>query len=231
MTAFFNTELKTGSLIENMGNFFFVPVRVLFEGKSYTKVDNVFLSQESHEKSGTIAKIIKISLAVLLLIPGVILGSVFKGLAYLQCPVREAADAFQAAINVKRVLIEGETTDIELFGEPKELDPSIDSFQRGVPYDWLEENIPSPRKMDLSGLKPHIAERVVLNQDLNSLVELDLSNTGLVEEQLLSIIKRCPKLQVLKSEGLEISQEAFDTINKSETLSDESRIALGRCIV
>lgn len=216
MTVFFNTEIKADSFTENLGNFCFIPVRALFDGKTYTKVDQVFLERKSLEGSSVIGKVIKVALSILFLIPGVVLGTIIKGFSFINYNVRNSNNLFneaQAFTGSPRSIIESDTQQINLLGDPKKFEPSVDSFQKGLPYEWIEDNISSPKKMNLSGFKPYVVERLFqMHLNFHSLDELDLGNTQLVGEQVRKVVERCPNLRKLELEGLYFDQETADHI-------------------
>jgi len=214
MTVFFNTEIRTGSLLENLGNFCFLPVRTLGGGKTYVQVDSVFLSEE-RGKPHIIKRIVGVALSIIFLVPGIILGTLFKGLSYLNASVRQSARDFKRGQKLMRVLMENDEVKVRLHGNPKELNPA---YEKKEPYNWLETHVLSPRKMDLRGLKPEVAERFFdphSTHDFSLLKELDISHTGLVHEQIKKIVKRCPNLEILRVDGLEIKDETVDVIKAS----------------
>lgn len=216
MTVFLNTEIKSDSFLENLGNFCLTPVRAVCGGKTYYHVDQVFLAKEPKQKSHIIVKITKIFIAIIFFLPGLILGVLFKSVSHIFSSVRQTTKDFNLAnskIELSRYIVEGQTAQILMKGEGSAFDPSIDSFKRGVPYQWLEANISSPKKMDLKSFKPHVVERLFsTGQDFNALIELDISNTSVVDEQIVKIIKRCPNLRILKAEGVKMSKATYDLI-------------------
>lgn len=229
MTVFFNTEIKADSFTENLGNFCFIPVRALFDGKTYTKVDEVFLERQSLESSSVIGKVIKVALSIIFLIPGVILGTVIKGCSFISHSVRNSNNLFNKAKTVNdspRSIIEGDTMQINLLGDPHKFDPSVDSFKKGLPYDWIEDNISSPKKMNLSGFRPHVVERLFkMHLNFHSVDELDLSNTQLVGEQVRKVVERCPNVRKLELEGLHFDQETAEHIRGNCQTLDTSSLA------
>lgn len=216
MTVFFNTEIKADSFTENLGNFCLLPVRVLFEGRTFTKVDQVFLERESLEGSSVIGKICKVALSLLFLIPGVILGTIIKGLSFINSGVRESHRLFNQACatpGAQRALIESDTIRFNLLGNPEQLDPSVDSFQKGLPYEWIESSIASPKKMNLTGVRPHVVERLFgMHVNYHAIDELDISKTSMVAEQVRKVAELCPNLRSLKLEGLHFNQETANHI-------------------
>ena len=227
MTVFFNTEIKADSFTENLGNFCLLPVRVLFEGRTFTKVDQVFLEKESLEGSSVIGKVCKVALALLFLIPGVILGTVLKGLSFINSSVRESHHLFNQACSTpgsQRALIEVDTIRFNLLGNPDQLDPSVDSFQNGLPYEWIESSIASPKKMNLKGIRPHVVERLFgMRVNYHAIDELDISKTSMVAQQVRKVVELCPNLRSLKLEGLHFSRETADHIRVNcQTLDQAS---------
>ncbi|CRX38797.1 hypothetical protein [Estrella lausannensis] len=227
MTVFFNTEIKSDSFTENLGNFCLLPVRVLFEGRTLTKIDQVFLEMESLEGSSVIGKVCKVALALIFLVPGVILGTVIKGLSFINFSVRESHHLFNQASSTpgsQRVLIEGETIRFNLLGNPDELNPSVNSFQHGLPYDWIESSITSPKKMNLKGIRPHVVERLFsMRVNYHAIDELDISKTSMVSEQVRKVAELCPNLRSLKLEGLHFNEDTAGYIRVNcQTLDQPS---------
>lgn len=231
MTVFFNTEIKADSFAENLGNFCLIPIRVLFEGRTFTKVDQAFLERESIEGSSLLGRVCKVALSLLFLIPGVIVGTIIKGLSFISSSVRDSHHQFNQACQApgaQRVFLEGDTTRINLLGSPDQLDPSVDSFQKGLPYEWIESSLASPKKMNLKGIKPHVVERLfAMHLNFHAIDELDISKTSMVAEQVRKVVELCPNLRSLKLEGVHFNQETADYIRGNcQTLDQASLLEI-----
>lgn len=87
-SAFFNTEVSPVNTLEAAGNFCLSPVRTLFGGRSFTIVDDKIVEWKQ-PKQKVIERILMIALSIILLIPGVIVGSILKGVALISKPEKE----------------------------------------------------------------------------------------------------------------------------------------------
>lgn len=95
--VFFNTQIRDNSLHDNlavaMGDFCFNPVRCLFNGNEVAIIESKVYYLHDDSKLTTLSEkalhCLRIVAAIVLLVPGLLLGTLFKGMGYLSQSVRD----------------------------------------------------------------------------------------------------------------------------------------------
>jgi len=201
-SVFFNTKIVNNRCcLESTGNALLSPVRTLFGGRTVVHVDGHFIVPPKRQHS-TFVKIIRVALAVVFLVPGVILGVCVKGLAMLRKSIRKSHRDFKQLDNGKTAdqnFITDKNGIYLLLGDRSTLKPSIDSYKNQYPWVYLDKTIKEPTALHLQNMNVEHIERLLKLTEMNhnSVTMVDLRGLSPTDELLDLLIEKCPNMQIL----------------------------------
>lgn len=235
-SIFFNTKIKNNdSTLENMGNACFSPVRQIFGGREVIRIknenagDNYIVPPKKIESVA--AKVGKIFLSVIFLVPGLILGTLLKGASLLSKSVREYNSNYKTLFNDKTeandLITESNGDKYLLLGDRQNLNPTITTYRNGYPWSYLGDSLKKPESLNVNNFNnTHIEALFNKNIDWEAVKTVDLTGCEtLCDDTLAMILQKCPNIEHFDITGCTtLTNKAFKIIGKK--LDDKMLIQL-----
>lgn len=204
--TFYNLKIENNNcFFEKTGNLCLAPIRTLFGGRKAIHIDGCYIVPPKI-KEGLFAKIAKIALSLIFFIPGIIMGTFLKAAALCSRKVRKSNDHFRILFNqatIANVIIEEDRKrKYHFLGDRGNFIPSLASYKKGYPWEYLQDTLKSPAAINLSGFKQYHVERFFkMRIDWNKVKSVDVSGCDILDEDIALITKCCPNIEILHLEG------------------------------
>lgn len=216
--VFFNTKITNNRCcLESTGNALLSPVRALFGGRTVVHVDGCFIMPPKAKQS-LFVKMLKVTCALIFVIPGLVLGTFVKGIAMLRRCVRQTHRNFIRLFNDKTMnkdFVTDKNGTYQLLGNRSTFKPSLESYQNNYPWKYLGDLIKDPTALHLQGMKMEHVERLLRlsTVDWKGVVTVDLTGVNPTQEMLKLLIEKCPNIESLRCTNLSrVDQETVNTL-------------------